>query len=103
MARELVRRAVADLEALGVTHVEVAAVAGDTQWAARGWLPYLVHHVLPLPAVLAGVAERPAVDPTPTVSTAPAPEPAPAPAAPRKRRRRRRTAPRPKLIAGGRT
>ncbi len=103
LARALAARGVADLEALGVTHVEVAAVTGDTQWQARGWLPYLVHYALPLAAVRAGVAERPAVDPTPTapVTSAPAPEPAP-PAAPRKRRRRRRTPPRPKLIAGGR-
>jgi GNAT superfamily N-acetyltransferase len=100
VARALVARACDDLEALGVTHVELAALTGDLQWVARGWIPYVVHHALPLAAVRAGVAERPAVDPTPTAPTTSAP--APAPAAPRKRRRRRRTAPRPKLIAGGR-
>ena len=106
LARELVALGVSDLEALGVSHVELAAVAGDTQWQARGWLPFLVHHALPLEAVRAGVAERPAVDqPTSAASTASAPvleaveKP---PAAPRKRRRRRRTAARPKLLAGGR-
>jgi GNAT superfamily N-acetyltransferase len=102
LARALVERGCADLDALGVTHVELAALTGDTQWMARGWIPYVVHHALPLAAVRAGVAERPAVDPTPTAPAASAPAPAPPPAAPRKRRRRRRTAPRPKLIAGGR-
>jgi GNAT superfamily N-acetyltransferase len=104
LARALTARGVEDLAALGVTHVEVGAVTGDTQWHARGWLPYLVHYALPLAAVRAGVAERPAVDPTPTAPASPAPAPAPAaaPAAPRKRRRRRRSTPRPKLIAGGR-
>jgi GNAT superfamily N-acetyltransferase len=102
LARALVERGCADLDALGVTHVELAALTGDTQWMARGWIPYVVHHALPLAAVRAGVAERPAVDPTPTAPAASAPAPVAAPAAPRKRRRRRRTAPRPKLIAGGR-
>ena len=92
LARELVRRGVADLDALGVTHVELAALAGDSQWAQRGWMPYLVHHALPLAAVLAGVADRPAA------LTVPAPEAAPPP--PPKRRRGR--PPRPKLVAGGR-
>jgi len=90
LARELVRRGVADLDALGVTHVELAALAGDTQWQQRGWMPYLVHHALPLAAVLAGVADRPV--------PAPAPE-APAPPPPKRRRGR---PPRPKLVAGGR-
>jgi len=99
LARALAARGVADLEALGVTHVEIGAIAGDTQWATRGWLPYLVHHVLPLAAVRAGVAERPAVaQPTSAAPTAPAPVEPPPP----KRRRRRRTVPRPKLVAGGR-
>jgi len=103
LARELVALGVSDLEALGVSHVELATIAGDTQWQARGWVPFLVHHALPLEAVRAGVAERPAVDqPTSATSTAPAPPPPPAAAAPRKRRRRRRAAPRPKLVAGGR-
>ena len=98
LARALAASGVADLEALGVTHVEIGAIAGDTQWATRGWLPYLVHHVLPLEAVRAGVAERPAVaQPTSAAPTAPAPVKPP----PRKRRRRR-TVPRPKLVAGGR-
>ena len=101
LARALVARGVADLEALGVTHVELAATAGDTQWAARGWIPYLVHHALPLAAVRAGVAERPAVDPTPTAPTASAPEVV-AVKPPRKRRRRKRPAARPRLVAGGR-
>jgi len=101
VARALVARGCADLDALGVTHVELAALPGDPQWAARGWQPFLVHHALPLAAVLAGVVERPAVDPhSPTASAAPAP-PAPAKAT-RKKRRRRRAAPRPRLIAGGR-
>jgi len=105
LARALVARGCVDLEALGVTHVELAAVAGDTQWQARGWVPYLMHHALPLAAVRAGVVERPPADrPPAAASTAPAPvlEPAPTPPAPRKRRRHRRTAPRPQLVAGGR-
>jgi len=104
LARELVALGVSDLEALGVSHVELATLAGDTQWQARGWFPFLVHHALPLEAVRAGVVERPAVDqPTSATSTAPAPPPPlEAVKTPRKRRRRRRTAPRPKLVAGGR-
>jgi GNAT superfamily N-acetyltransferase len=93
LARALVTRGVADLEALGITHVELAALANDPQWMARGWVPFLVHHALPLAAVLAGVAERPAAAPEP---------PAPPPPAPRKPRKRRGRPPRPKLIAGGR-
>jgi len=101
VARALVTRGCADLEALGVSHVELATRPDDPQWAARGWMPFLVHHALPLAAVLAGVAERPAVDPhSPTASATPAP--AAPPKAPRKKRRRRRAAPRPRLIAGGR-
>ena len=106
LARALVELGVADLDALGVSHVELATIAGDTQWATRGWVPFLVHHTLPLEAVRAGVAERPAVDqPTSAASTAPAPvleAVQTPPAAARKRRRRRRTAARPKLVAGGR-
>src|SRR5262245_7757576 len=100
LARALVARGCEDLDALGITHVELNALAGDTQWQARGWLPYLVHHALPLAAVKAGVAERPAVDPhNPTASAAPAPPVEAAPPRPKKRRGR---PPRPKLIAGGR-
>jgi len=103
LARALVERGCADLETLGVSHVEVAAIAGDTQWMTRGWLPYLVHHVLPLEAVRAGVAERPAVaQPTSAAPTAPAPVEVVPVAPPPRKRRRRRTAPRPKLVAGGR-
>jgi len=102
VARALVIRGVADLETLGVTHVELAALPGDTQWTARGWVPYLVHHALPVAAVRAGVAERPAVEThTPTAPTAPAPVVTAAPK-PRKRRRRKRPAGRPRLVAGGR-
>ena len=102
LARELVRRGAADLEALGVSHVELAAVAGDLQWMARGWMPFLVHHALPVAAVLAGVAERPAVQPTAAerpAASAPPPPPE-APASPPKRRRGR--PPKPRLVAGGR-
>jgi GNAT superfamily N-acetyltransferase len=102
LARALVARACVDLEALGVTHVELAAGAGDLQWMARGWVPYLVHHALPLAAVRAGVAERPVVvEPPAPAPVAPAPPPAPT-AAPRKRRHRRRSTPPPHLVAGGR-
>jgi len=94
LARALIQRGCADLEALGITHVELAALASDPQWQARGWVPYLVHHALPLAAVVAGVAERPRPVPTPVVP------PAPPPAPPQKRRRGR--PPRPKLVAGGR-
>jgi GNAT superfamily N-acetyltransferase len=102
IARALVERGCADLDALGVTHVELAAGAGDLQWMARGWVPYLVHHALPLAAVRAGVAERPAVGPTAAASTASAPPPPElvGPPAPRKRRHRR-TRPQPQLVAAG--
>jgi GNAT superfamily N-acetyltransferase len=97
IARALVARGCADLAALGVTHVELATRPDDPQWQARGWQPFLVHHALPLAAVLAGVADRPAVDShNPTASAAPAPAPPP------RRKRRRGRPPRPKLIAGGR-
>jgi len=101
LARELVRRGAADLEALGVSHVELAAVAGDMQWVARGWMPFLMHHALPVAAVLAGAAERPAVQPTaaelPAASAPPPPPEAPAPP-----KRRRGRPPKPRLVAGGR-
>jgi len=100
LARALVRLACEDLAAVGVTHVELAALRGDLQWATRGWIPYLIHHVLPLEAVIAGAAERPApepeavaprpspppplVEPVPTVTPAPRARPG------RKRKRRRR-------------
>ena len=68
--RGLVRLGCEDLAAAGITHVEVGSIAGDPQWVARGWQPYLVHHVLPLAAVFAGAApERPA--PPPPVPVAP--------------------------------
>jgi GNAT superfamily N-acetyltransferase len=104
LARALVRRACEDLVELGITHVELAALRGDLQWATRGWIPYLIHHVLPLEAVIAGAAERPATPPVPEVprpaaAEPPAPEPIPPPApeplpqpvavAPRRRHRRR--------------
>jgi len=59
VARALVRTAVADLAAAGVTHVELASLTNDDQWLKRGWAPYLVHYVLPLEAVAAGAAVRP--------------------------------------------
>jgi GNAT superfamily N-acetyltransferase len=105
LARALVRRACEDLVAAGITHVELAALRGDLQWATRGWIPYLIHHVLPLDAVIAGAAERP-------VPAAPEPEPeAPPPAATpppprvvrrRRKRRPRATPPPPRVVEGGR-
>jgi GNAT superfamily N-acetyltransferase len=111
IARALVRLACEDLAALGITHVELAALRGDLQWATRGWIPYLIHHVLPLDAVIAGAAERP-------VPAEPEPEPEPEvppplppvetpPPAPRVIRRRRRRRPRataapPRVVQGGR-
>lgn len=106
VARALVRCAVADLAALGITHVELASLTGDDQWLKRGWLPYLVHYVLPLSAVAVGAAEgeRPrSVPEAAPVLEVPAPEIAPPLAAngnghtprrprrTRKKRRRRRT------------
>jgi GNAT superfamily N-acetyltransferase len=112
LARALVRRACEDLLAFGITHVELAALRGDLQWATRGWVPYLIHHVLPIEAVIAGAAERPAApDATPPVPEAPPPPPAPEPlpqpvvAAPAPRRRRRRRSPPPPatlIMQGGR-
>jgi GNAT superfamily N-acetyltransferase len=78
VARALVRYAVAELAALGITHVELASLTGDDQWLARGWLPYLVHYVLPLSAVAVGAAEH-----------RPAPEAAPALEAPARGERQR--------------
>ena len=90
VGRALVRLGCEDLAALGITHVEVGALAGDLQWVQRGWQPYLVHHVLPLEAVLAGVADRPPAPPEPVAAPAP-----PTPPPPRPRRRHRRTRPLP--------
>jgi GNAT superfamily N-acetyltransferase len=78
VARALVRVACTDLVAAGITHVELASLTGDEQWLKRGWLPYLVHYVLPLEAVSAGAAaERPsaplALEPAPALEV-PAPE-----------------------------
>jgi GNAT superfamily N-acetyltransferase len=112
VARALVRLGVAELARHGVTHVELAGVAGDTQWAARGWLPYLVHHVLPIAAVAAAAAEPPAAVAVPPPPAAPAPVPvAPARVAKvarvrgRKRTRRRRLRaappPPPRVAEGG--
>jgi GNAT superfamily N-acetyltransferase len=110
LARALVRRACEDLVELGITHVELAALRGDLQWATRGWIPYLIHHVLPIEAVIAGAAERaatPAVPPAPEAppSPPPTPEPLPQPVAvapaPRRRRRRRTPPPPPARIAWG--
>jgi ribosomal protein S18 acetylase RimI-like enzyme len=99
VARALVRAGCADLAALGVTHVELASVAGDEQWAARGWQPYLTHYVLPLDAVVAAAAERPeppAAEPPPAAVGAENGAPAaPAPQRPPPRRRRRRRSVRP--------
>ncbi len=100
VARALVRAAIPDLHAAGVTHVELAARAGDGQWAARGWMPFLVHHVLAVDGVAAAAAE----ESQRAEPAAPVPVPAavaaanggdPAPARPRSRarptpRRRRR-------------
>src|SRR4030095_13651802 len=78
LARALVRLACEDLVAIGITHVELAALRGDMQWATRGWIPYLIHHVLPIEAVIAGAAEeRPAA---PEVAAPPPAEPPPPPA-----------------------
>jgi GNAT superfamily N-acetyltransferase len=109
IARALVRLACEDLAAAGITHVELAALRGDLQWATRGWIPYLIHHVLPLEAVIAGAAERPAAAvaeaPSPPAPEPPPPPPAVPPAplrAVRKRRRRRvrQSAP-PRAAQGG--
>jgi GNAT superfamily N-acetyltransferase len=107
LARALVRLACEDLTAAGITHVELAALRGDLQWATRGWIPYLIHHVLPLEAVLAGAAERPtpaAPEPPPPPRAAPpAPAAAPRPVVVRRRRRRRPkpTHAAPRVVQGG--
>jgi hypothetical protein len=101
-----VRLACEDLVAAGVTHVELAALRGDMQWAARGWIPYLIHHVLPLEAVVASAAERPAPtepEAPPPPEAAPPATPAPAPVVRRRRKRRpRATPPPPRVVQGGR-
>lgn len=87
VGRALVRFACGDLAELGITHVELAALTHDDQWLKRGWLPYLVHYVLPLEGVMAGAAERPpapALEPAPALAVPeplPGPEPAPLAAA----------------------
>jgi GNAT superfamily N-acetyltransferase len=110
LARALVRLACEDLAAAGITHVELAALRGDLQWATRGWIPYLIHHVLPLEAVIAGAAERPVAAAVTEAPPPPAPEPPPPPPAvapaplravrKRRRRRVRQTAP-PRTAQGG--
>jgi len=78
VGRALVRLACEDLANLEITHVELASLTGDDQWARRGWYPYLVHFVLPLEAVVAGAAERPpapALEPAPAVVVPEAPVP----------------------------
>lgn len=70
-ARALVRAGVADLLTAGIAAVELGARWGDTQWERRGWVPFLVHYVLPLEAVAAAAEERPAAPPE---LEAPAPE-----------------------------
>jgi GNAT superfamily N-acetyltransferase len=101
LARALVRLACEDLTAAGVTHVELAAVRGDLQWATRGWVPYLIHHVLPLEAVVAGAAERPI--PAAPEAPPPAAPPPPPPVVRRRRKRRpRATPPPPRVVQGGR-
>jgi GNAT superfamily N-acetyltransferase len=103
VARALVRRACEDLVAIGVTHVELAALRGDLQWATRGWIPYLIHHVLPLEAVMAGAAERPVpAAPEPAPPAPPAEEATPPPAVRRRHRRRSRATPAPRVVQGGR-
>jgi GNAT superfamily N-acetyltransferase len=107
IARALVRLACEDLVTAGITHVELAALRGDLQWATRGWIPYLIHHVLPLEAVIAGAAERPAPaapePPSPPPVEPPAPVPAPGPVVVRRRRRRRPkpTHAPPRVVQGG--
>jgi ribosomal protein S18 acetylase RimI-like enzyme len=112
LAKALVRLGVAELARHGVTHVELAGVAGDDQWARRGWLPYLVHHVLPIAAVAAAAAEPPAALAAPPPPAPPAPVPAPparvvkvARVRGRKRTRRRRLRaappPPPRVAEGG--
>jgi GNAT superfamily N-acetyltransferase len=101
LARALVRLACEDLAAAGVTHVELAALRGDLQWATRGWVPYLIHHVLPLEAVVAGAAERPV--PAAPEAPPPAAPPPPTPVVRRRRKRRARTTPPPpRVVQGGR-
>jgi len=80
VGRALVRLACEDLAALEITHVELASLTGDEQWLKRGWVPYLVHCVLPLEAVYAGAAERPptpALEPVPALAVPPAEHPGP--------------------------
>jgi ribosomal protein S18 acetylase RimI-like enzyme len=103
LARALVRLACEDLAAVGITHVELAALRGDLQWATRGWIPYLIHHVLPLEAVMAGAAERPVpAAPAPPPPVPPAAEATPPPAVRRRHRRRSRATPAPRVVQGGR-
>ena len=108
VARGLVRLACEDLAAAGITHVELAALRGDLQWATRGWIPYLIHHVLPLEAVIAGAAERPtpeapAAPPPPPPVEPPAPPEPPGPVVVRRPRRRRPkpTHAPPRVVQGG--
>lgn len=107
IARALVRLACEDLVAVGITHVELAALRGDLQWATRGWIPYLIHHVLPIEAVVAGAAEQHPAAPPPPPQPEPESEPppvvaAPPPTPPRRRHRRRTPPPPPRIVQGGR-
>lgn len=79
-----------------VTHVELGALPGDPQWAARGWQPYLSRFALPVEAVLqAALAERPPVGASAT------PPPPARPARPARTRRPRTATRRTRPVANG--
>jgi GNAT superfamily N-acetyltransferase len=59
VAPALIKAGVEWLRGQGITHVELAAWAGDPLWQRHGWQPYLSKFWLPLDAVLARRAPKP--------------------------------------------
>jgi len=55
IGRAIIRVALARVQPLGVTHIEVASVPGDRQWARRGWRETARRYMAPVPQVTAWV------------------------------------------------
>lgn len=67
ISKEMVLAGLDYLDTLGVREVELTALMGDTQWAARGWIPYVVRHVRSTADIrrdVSPVVKEPVDDPT---------------------------------------
>jgi len=56
IGRAIIRVALARVQPLGVTHIEVASVPGDRQWARRGWRETARRYMAPVAQVTAWVS-----------------------------------------------